>query len=236
MRLPRVPGAPSAKIEDAFAGDSNYAVWVRSRNALVQIGETLFVHAGVDEWALEADAGSINSTVRAWIRFWQGVGPKPDKATRWTVGSKARDGGPLWLRAFKVRASRADKSPKDGTSRKTLEAVLERFGAQRLVVGHAPVHSGEILISHPYYDDRIVMIDTRLSDPNEGRLSALELRAGGVSSHYAARSIGAAAIVAREAEALDRPGLAALPRMATMLRAMTESTEKLVEALRSLFR
>ena len=61
-----VPGAPSLKAKDAFRGDRIYARWARNRNAIVKIGDILYVHAGVDRWALETEPGRINSTVRAW--------------------------------------------------------------------------------------------------------------------------------------------------------------------------
>ena len=182
-----VPGAPSLRGKDAFRGNSVYARWARNRNAIIKIGDILFVHAGLDRWALEAEPGRINATVRAWIRHWQGVGPKPPKSTRWTVGvpemerGSKFENGPLWMRSFKVKFDGDDpieKKPKEGPSEKQMEKILEHLRVRTIVVGHAPVEGGEVLLSHPYYGEKVVMVDTRLSDKKRGGLGALEIRAG----------------------------------------------------------
>jgi hypothetical protein len=92
-----VPGAPGPGLADAFRGNSTYARWLRRRPALLKIGSTLFVHAGVERWARETDPAAVNSAVRAWIAYWQGVGPRPRKSSRWTsrdgvAGGMARSG------------------------------------------------------------------------------------------------------------------------------------------------
>ncbi len=170
-----VPGASGPKLADAFRGESVYARWTRRRPALLKIGDTLFVHAGIERWARETDPEAVNRSVRAWIAHWQGVGPRPEKSSRWTVGRKRGGGdGPLWTRSFKGDAE-------DGPSRKSLRALLEGYGAKRVVVGHAPTGDGSIALDHPRYGDAVVLIDTRISDPRRGRMSALEIRSEGPS-------------------------------------------------------
>ena len=180
-----VSGAPGPKLADAFRGESIYARWLRRRPAILKIGATLFVHAGIEEWAERTDPAEVNGYVRAWIAYWQGVGPRPKKSSRWTV-SRRRDGGdgPLWTRSFKGAA-------KEGPSRKALRALLAGYGAKRVVVGHAPTSDGAIVLDHPRYGDAVVLIDTRISDPRRGRMSALEIRADALAPVYAAdRSAG----------------------------------------------
>jgi len=185
---PVVNGAPGTKAKHAFRGHSVYAQWLRQRNSLLKIGDTLFVHAGLDKWALETEPGRINATIRAWIRYWQGVDEKPGKRTRWAVGKPGMERGsrwetgPLWNRAFKAKAKRR---PRSGPKRKTLRKILERFAVKRMVIGHAPVPSSEILLSHPYYESMVVSIDTRIGDGKHGSLSALEIRAGHLRPIYA---------------------------------------------------
>ncbi|MGE3173448.1 MAG: metallophosphoesterase [Planctomycetota bacterium] len=173
-------GAPSPKPRDAFRGDGAPAHWLRRRNAVVRIGDDLFAHAGVDAWLTVAAVGEVNATVRAWIAHWQGVGASPSPATQWAVGAPgmARDAalarGPLWTRGFKPDG---DRRPAGGPSRADLCAWLDAHGLRRLVVGHAPVDGG-VLQAHPYYGDRVAMLDTRIADPRRGRLAALCLDAG----------------------------------------------------------
>jgi hypothetical protein len=180
-----VPGAAGPTLEDAFRGDSVYARWLRRRPALLKIGATLFVHAGIEKWAKKHDPAAINEAVRSWIAYWQGVGARPDKASRWMVARQSGD-GPLWTRAFKGKAE-------DGPSRKALRAMLVGYGAKRVVVGHAPTADGAIALEHPRYGDAVILIDTRISDPRRGRMSALEIRGDALAAVYAAeRSTGRA--------------------------------------------
>lgn len=178
-----VAGAPGPSAREAFRGDSECARWLRRRNAIVRIGETLFVHAGVGPWLAATDPGDVNATVRAWIAHWQGRAAPPPPRTRWAAGVPdmprgsrfAR--GPLWTRAFKPEPEPGHRAP----SRQQVEAWLDRARVRRVVVGHAPVDGG-ILLEHPRYGDRVVMADTRISDRELGRLSALRIEGGRVQA------------------------------------------------------
>lgn len=176
-----VEGASGRSAKQAFRGDSEYAKWLRGRNSVVKVGATLFAHAGVGEWLTENDPGSINATVRAWIRFWQGCGPSPSEETQWAVGTPdmKRTGpesvGPLWNRTFKPDGKKDSRRPRGAPSRETVEQALARWGAERLVVGHAPTPESEILLEHPYFGSRVVMVDTRISDPKGGTLAAVRI-------------------------------------------------------------
>jgi hypothetical protein len=191
-----VPGAPGPTLSDAFRGDSVYARWLRRRPALLKIGATLFVHAGIERWAKEADPAAINQAVRAWIAHWQGVGPRPGKSSRWMVSRRRGGGdGPLWTRAFKGEAA-------DGPSRKTLRALLAGYGAKRVVVGHAPTKDGAIALEHPRYGDAVLLIDTRISDPDRGRMSALEICGDALAPLYALDRSAGSALAERAERAL----------------------------------
>ena len=181
-----VRGARSQKMRSIFGGESEYGVWTSKRNTLLKVGEYLFVHAGLEEWALESDPGRVNTTVRAWIKYWQGVGEKPPKETGWVVG-RGREIGPLWQRSFKVKSSRGafkHKSTGEAPHKELVEKVLSRYRARAVVLGHAPVDTSEILLSHPTYGDRVILVDTRLSDSTRGRLSALEIKGARCIPYY----------------------------------------------------
>jgi predicted MPP superfamily phosphohydrolase len=81
-----------------FQGDGPYAEWMRSRPAFLKIGDTAFVHAGLEDWALETDPAELNAHVLAWIAHRQGKGPRPPKDTRWAIDD---EGGPMWTRSFR---------------------------------------------------------------------------------------------------------------------------------------
>jgi hypothetical protein len=236
-----VPGASGDKTHHAFRGNSIYAKWIRRRNALLRIGSTLFAHAGVDDWACYVPPARLNATIRAWIAFWQGVGEKPPKPTRWTAGTPSMERGsrhaqgPLWVRAFKIRRGRPGKRPRKGLTREELDQILTQLNVQRVVVGHSPVHEGEILTRHPYYDDRIVMTDTRLSDGEYGSLSSLEIRGEALSTHYAAPTKWAREIVKQEMTLLKNPGPPPLHTVTDLLASINRKVFKLMDSLKDYF-
>jgi hypothetical protein len=186
----RHPLPADTSVRDAFRGDTPLAKWLRGRNALVRIGDTLFAHAGLDEWFAHTRPGDVNATVRRWIGHWQGRADEPPRATRWAVGVPRMERyspfarGPLWTRGFKPDG---DGRPRGGPARRELAQWLRSAGIARLVLGHAPVDGPGIALEHPYYGGLVVLTDTRISDGAHGCLSALELtRHGPAALRFAA--------------------------------------------------
>ena len=181
-----------------FRGNGPYSEWLRGRPTILKIGQTLFVHAGLDRWALDTDPAEVNAQVRAWIAHHQGKGPKPPKKTKWAIDE---DEGPMWTRAFKARR----RKPKDAPSKKTIRAVLDRLGAERIVLGHAPTPDGSIVTDHPHYGESVILIDTRISDDERGKLSALVLQHGVIRTAYAGDRAEGDVLFERETRAVERP-------------------------------
>jgi hypothetical protein len=194
----QVEGARNGSIRDAFSGDTVFAGWLRRRNAVVKIGPTIFTHAGLNVWAFKHHPRRINATIRAWIRYWQGVDGKPDKRTQWVaLGKKLNwapsSTGPMWTRSYKVTKRKNKKKKKtnnNGTAphRDDLARLLKKYKARRMVIGHAPVAQKEILLSHPVYGPKVIMIDSRISDKKGGRLSCVEIRGNEIRAHYPDRA------------------------------------------------
>lgn len=153
---------PSQGFINAFRGDTKYAQWFRSRNTMVRVNNTLFVHAGVEDWALRYTIEEINEAVKSWIRYYQGVGPKPPLNTRWVTEGK----GPLWTRTF-ASFDRSFSESNGGAisvlKSEVLDKILAHFSVERIVVGHSIVKSVKIAIHNPIYPDRVFMTDTGAS-------------------------------------------------------------------------
>jgi hypothetical protein len=181
-----------------FRGDGPYAAWVQGRPTILKIGRILYVHAGLDRWALDTDPAEVNAHVRAWIAHHQGKGPKPPLDTRWVFDD---DDGPMWTRAFRPRGRR----PKDAPSKKTVRTILERLGAERIVLGHSPTADGSIVLDHPHYGESVVLIDTRISDQKRGRLGALIVQGGALRPVYAKDRAAGDLLLEREARQAVRP-------------------------------
>ena len=125
-------------------------------------------------------------------------GGKPPKKTKWAIDE---DDGPMWTRAFKARR----RKPKDAPSKKSIRAILDRLGAERIVLGHAPTRDGSIVTDHPHYGESVILIDTRISDDERGKLSALVLQHGGIRTAYAGDRADGDALFERETRAVERP-------------------------------
>jgi hypothetical protein len=152
--------------EDDFRGEGPFAAWMRGRPTMLRIGRTLFVHAGLGDWALKTDPAEVNTLVRAWIVWLQGKGPKPPRETRWAIDERS---GPMWTRAFRPQP----RMPEGAPAKQAVSAILERLDVDRVVLGHAPTRDGAILVEHPHYGEAVILVDTRISDRARGRLGAL---------------------------------------------------------------
>lgn len=206
-----VRNARKRTVKDAFSRDTELARWTRERNTVIRIGDTLFTHAGLNNWALRHHVKRINATVRAWIRYWQGVGEPPDPRTEWAALGPESDWsapstGPLWTRSFKVpeRSSPIDDDDPTPPTTEELERLLRKYHVRRMVIAHNPNPGSEILLEHPTYGKHVVMIDTRLSDRKKGRLSCIEIQPDDVLVHYPKRRKTAEKIKKRELEALKK--------------------------------
>jgi hypothetical protein len=178
-------------VVNAFRGDTKYAKWIRSRNTMVRIGDTLFVHAGLEEWAKVVDPAQLNATVRQWVSYMQGAGPRPDEKTEWVLGHSAEGGapdphieGPLWTAIFSL-------APNENRGRflRDLPEILARLGVKRVVMGHIMTPDGKIMTTHPKYGDQVIMSDCAISRGYEdGSWGSVEIAEGKVTAHYAEKT------------------------------------------------
>jgi hypothetical protein len=177
-------GGNARSVTQALSGGTRWAAWLRERNAITRIGKTLFVHAGLNEWALWHAPERVNASIRAWVKFWQGIGKEPDQRTRWTVDKPEIDwappsSGPLWTRSFKALRDPGEATRLRVTARaprpELLVKILAKYQVDRMLVGHAPAPKRKIALKHPMYGGWVVMLDTKISDPKKGRLSCVEI-------------------------------------------------------------
>lgn len=173
---------------NAFRGQSPYAKWIRERKAMVKIGDSLFVHAGLDEWALQASISEVNDLLKAWIEFEQGVGVEPPTETSWVREGK----GPLWSRRLAIKMdSIKDTENKNMLPLKTLERILHHLGVKRVFIGHSLVANLQQALNHPIYKDQVVMTDLGLTESDKGIVVGFELGPHGeLSATHFGRKFG----------------------------------------------
>lgn len=126
----------------AFEGNGRYATWIRENNAVVKVGDLLFLHGGVSPKYVDSSIVALNSGVRTAL---SGSNTPPK-------GNMAEDEeGPLWYRGL-------------ATGDETLlaahvDSVLRKFGVSHIVIGHSTTQ-GAIM---PRFGGKVILIDAGLS-------------------------------------------------------------------------
>ena len=201
---------------DAFGPGGKYGRWIRRLRTVVQVGDGLFVHGGLNPALPFQSVAELNARVTAELnefdRAWQSLSgrkviwrhmklfqalahleeelkelqaqPKPADAAlvaqirkllayrEWMAASPD---GPLWYRGLT-----AETEPELVAG---LDALLVRFGARYMVVGHTPMPKGTVT---PWRAGRVLAIDTgMLYEAFKGRASALQIEGGRFTVLYA---------------------------------------------------
>ena len=125
----------------AFSDTGVYGKWLRQRNALLQINDLLFLHAGIGPKYATATVAELNRTIHDELENFKklegGVAMDPE--------------GPLWYRGL------ANGSQKQLTGH--LDQVLKNYRVRRLVLGHTPT-GGAVM---PRFEGKVILIDVGLS-------------------------------------------------------------------------
>jgi diadenosine tetraphosphatase ApaH/serine/threonine PP2A family protein phosphatase len=129
-----------------FAADSVLGQWLRTRPALLEVGDLLCVHGGISPAVLERRLaiGDINDGIRGVL---QGHEPG-DAARRARADFLFGEDGPLWYRGYFPAASAGPAA-----SAADIERILRHFAARRLLVGHTRVPT-----ITPLYDARVIAV------------------------------------------------------------------------------
>ncbi len=200
---------------DAVGPNGKYGRWLRRRPAIVQIGDGLFVHGGLNPALPFETVGALEAQVGAELEgfdeTWQALSrakvvwryttlreaialleeeqkqmqaqAKPADPViaghiqkllgyrQWMVSSSD---GPLWYRGLTKEAEPAIAAG--------LEALLARFGARYMVVGHTVQAKATVTA---WLANRVFAIDTgMLPEEYKGRAAALEIKGGRFTVYY----------------------------------------------------
>lgn len=151
----------------AWSPKGKFGAWVCGHDAVVVIGDTLFVHGGISAAYAQQTIDQINGAVRAAL------------ANRSSGGILEDEAGPLWHRALAEESAAGEAD---------LAAALAAYGVQRIVIGHTPQVQG----IRALYGGRVIAADTGASRAYGGTRSFLRIDAAGV----AANDNGAARLLA----------------------------------------
>lgn len=139
----------------AFAPNGTYGAWLSRQNAVIRIGDALFLHGGLSPKYADFSLADLNDRVRRELQ-------EPDRKT--ALVSQDPE-GPLWYRSL---------AQGDGALSSHLDGVLRRHGARRMVVGHTPTEG----LVMPHFGGRVLVIDVGLARVYGGPPAALVFEGG----------------------------------------------------------
>jgi hypothetical protein len=142
--------------------EAELAAWAMQRPTAIRIDDSLFVHGGISYAYCGNSLASLSERAAAELADYDPAAP----------GILEDPLGPFWYRGLSGGEPRALPE--------TVDAILERHGVRRIVVGHTPT-SGVVW---PAYDGRVVQADTGISAYYGGYLGYLEITPQGRFAGY----------------------------------------------------
>lgn len=103
----------------AMSPAGRYGKWLRSRNAIVQINDIIFLHGGISPTYKDVSVQEINQRIRKGISGTE------------TSGAAANSAGPLWYRGLALDDEEKVES--------VLDPFFKKNNAARIVIGHTIV-------------------------------------------------------------------------------------------------
>jgi len=126
----------------AFGPKGKYGKWLQEKPAVVKVGDTLFVHAGLSAKYAGMGAEELNAAVKAELADVTAM--KPETSVAMDVE------GPFWYRGWATGDEAAVEA--------LVTQALATHGAKRAVIGHTPT-GGEVTAR---FGGRVVNIDVGL--------------------------------------------------------------------------
>jgi hypothetical protein len=152
----------------AWSFKGEYGKWVEHNQVAIQINDTIFLHGGISEKYCKFSLESLTEQVIAAMKNY-------DPSVVSIVNDEL---GPVWYRGL------AQEEETDVYSQ-TLDNILERYGAKRIVIGHSPTGG----VVWPRFDQRVVANDTGIARHYGAHKGLLELTADGAVAIYGDQKI-----------------------------------------------
>ncbi len=135
------------KYDELFGPETELGRWLRSKNTILRLGSTLFVHGGILPEFLQnrESIGKVNADVRAGLDL-SSLDLYFDAPTKRLYGSL----GPLWYRGY---TEGIDGSyPAAPTA--TIDSVMSHCNVEQVVIGHTEHDTLSL-----FHDGKVIAID-----------------------------------------------------------------------------
>lgn len=136
---------------DLFAPETLLGDWLRSRPAVLKLGDLLLLHGGISSQVLDANltVADLNDAVRTSLQTPVARRSELDPTTALVAGSF----GPLWFRGYFADQATLERPYMPPSE---VERSLTRFGVERILVGHTamdevtPLYGGRVIAVQVY--------------------------------------------------------------------------------------
>lgn len=147
----------------AWSVNGEYGKWVKDNPVAIQINDTIFLHGGISAKYCKFSLQSLTEQVIAAMQIY-------DPSVQTIMNDPL---GPVWYRGLALEEEADIFS-------QTLDNILERYGAKRIVIGHTPTGG----VVWPRFDQRVVVNDTGIAAYYGAHKGLLELTAVGATAIY----------------------------------------------------
>ncbi len=148
----------------AWSLNGEYGKWVENSKVAIQVNDTIFLHGGI---SAKYCSFSLQSLTEQVIVAMQNIDP--------TIVTAMNDPlGPVWYRGL------AQEDEANEVYSQTLDNILKRYDAKRIVIGHTPTGG----VVWPRFDQRVVANDTGIAAYYGSHKGLLELTAQGATAIY----------------------------------------------------
>ena len=147
----------------AWALNGEYGELVKENQVAVQVNDTIFLHGGISSKYCSFSLASLTEQVIAAMETFN---PAIDSILY-------DEFGPVWYRGL------AQEDETEVFSQ-TLDNILSRYGARRIVVGHTPTGG----VVWPRFDQRVIVNDTGIAAYYGSHKGVLELTVDGAVAIY----------------------------------------------------
>ncbi len=147
----------------AWSPGGAYGDLVLDDPVVLKVNDTLFLHAGLSAKYCELTLENITERAHEELSNYDYNDP----------GMIEDEYGPLWYRGL--------ATGNEIRLKEMVDAILRRYGASRMVVGHTPTQG----VVWPRFDGRVILNDVGLAAYYGANFGFLELRDGEAIAHYA---------------------------------------------------
>jgi len=147
----------------AWSLTGKYGKWVSDNAVAIQVNDTIFLHGGISAKYCKFSLQSLTEQVMAAMQL-------NDPSVVTAMNDPL---GPVWYRGL------AQEKEEDIFSQ-TLDNILERYGARRIVIGHTPTGG----VVWPRFDQRVVANDSGIATYYGAHKGLLELTPEGATAIY----------------------------------------------------